>query len=118
MHIDKCDQKNLDVTVDNVIYMPDNMDVVNEEGKENALKYCMFSTICIHTNEALLYMFAYVADITTKSENMQDIDVVALNLHNVKLDHDYTCLTLPDQASPAQDDDDEEDELSNCRSKL
>ncbi|KAH1013913.1 hypothetical protein HUJ04_002834 [Dendroctonus ponderosae] len=83
MHIDKCDQKSIDVTVDNVIYMPDNMDVVNE-------------------------------DITTKIGNMQDIDTVALNLHNVKLDHDYTCLTLPNQASSAQgDDEDEDDELTN-----
>lgn len=33
MHIEKCDPKGIDVIVDNVTYIPDNMDVVNEEGK-------------------------------------------------------------------------------------
>lgn len=33
MHIDKCDQKGIDVTVDNVMYIPDNMEAQDVKGE-------------------------------------------------------------------------------------
>ncbi|XP_050307605.1 death-inducer obliterator 1 isoform X2 [Anthonomus grandis grandis] len=84
MQIDKCDPKGIDMVVETVTYMPDHLDIVNEE------------------------------DIVTHDETSDDdgVDVVAQNLINVQLDHDYTPLTSPKRA------DEEEDELAKTLSML
>ncbi|CAG9824961.1 unnamed protein product [Phaedon cochleariae] len=74
----KTDKQGIDITVDNLTYVPD---VANEEvvGDESA-----------------------------------DMDEVARNLYNFRLDHDYTPFTSPDSQSLSQ----EEDELAKTLSML
>ncbi|XP_060518841.1 uncharacterized protein LOC132697387 isoform X2 [Cylas formicarius] len=81
MHIDKSDSRGIDLSVDNVTYMPENMEVANIE------------------------------DVVIR----EDMDEVARNLYNFKLDHDYTSLSSPQRPSV---DSDEVDELTKTLSIL
>lgn len=92
MHIDKCDQKGIDVTVDNVMYIPDNMETQDVKGK-------FINFFCVFILMKLV--------LTVNCLFTDDVSSVIANLHHVRLDHDYTPLTSPKRSSSSAEDDDE-----------
>lgn len=95
MKINKSEKQGIDITVDNVTYMPDAV----KEGKYSVI---FVSTVPRYTS---------ILEIVKPELEM---DEVARNLYNFKLDHDYTPLTSPKGPSSPQ----EEDELVKTLSIL
>lgn len=113
MHVNKFDDNNIDVTLDTVLY------VHSEEVIGWFYIHQSFLVIPFNYYLVICQMLSYNCSLINLkfTEDPQEMDQIARNLMNFRMDHDYTPLTSPKRQSPTRDDH-EIDELAQTLSIL